>query len=70
MACRPANRIKVQSNATPTPRPPSLSVIVPTYREKANVPVLFERIKTALDGLPWEMIVVDDISPTALPTIC
>jgi dolichol-phosphate mannosyltransferase len=42
---------------------PTLSVVVPTYRESANVPVLFERLKTALDGLPWEMIVVDDDSP-------
>ena len=42
---------------------PTLSVVVPTYREAANVPVLFERLKTALDGLPWEMIVVDDDSP-------
>ena len=43
--------------------PPTLSVVVPTYRESANVPVLFERIKAALDGLAWEMIVVDDDSP-------
>lgn len=42
---------------------PTLSVVVPTYREAANVPVLFERLKTALVGLPWEMIVVDDDSP-------
>ncbi len=42
---------------------PSLSVVVPTYREAANVPVLFERLKTALAGLPWEMVVVDDDSP-------
>jgi dolichol-phosphate mannosyltransferase len=42
---------------------PTVSVIVPTYREAANVPVLFERLKAALDGLPWEMIVVDDNSP-------
>ena len=42
---------------------PTLSVVVPTYREAANVPVLFERLKSALDGLPWEMIVVDDDSP-------
>ena len=41
---------------------PSLSVVVPTYRESANVPVLFERVKAALEGLPWEMIVVDDDS--------
>ncbi len=42
---------------------PTLSVVVPTYREAANVPVLFERLKTTLAGLPWEMIVVDDDSP-------
>src|SRR6516225_2519149 len=42
---------------------PSLSVVVPTYRESANIPVLFERVRAALEGLPWEMIVVDDDSP-------
>src|SRR5277367_1309651 len=42
---------------------PTLSVVVPTYREAANVPVLFERLKAALAGLQWEMIVVDDDSP-------
>jgi len=42
---------------------PTLSVVVPTYREAANVPVLFERLKATLAELPWEMIVVDDDSP-------
>jgi dolichol-phosphate mannosyltransferase len=42
---------------------PVLSVIVPTYREAANVPVLFERLKVVLSGLAFEMIVVDDDSP-------
>jgi len=42
---------------------PTLSIVVPTYREAANIPVLFERIKAALEGAPWEMIVVDDNSP-------
>ena len=45
------------------PAAPALSVIVPTYREAANVPVLFERLKNVLTGLAWEMIVVDDNSP-------
>jgi dolichol-phosphate mannosyltransferase len=48
---------------------PTLSVIVPTYQEAGNVPVLFERLKTALDGLPWEMIVVDDDSPDGTSNI-
>ena len=50
-------------DALPAKAPPTLSVVVPTYRESANVPVLFERMKCALGGLPWEMIVVDDDSP-------
>jgi hypothetical protein len=34
-------------------RAETLSVIVPTYREAANVGVLFERLKAALVSLPW-----------------
>ena len=51
------------SDAAPAQSPPTLSIIVPTYQELNNVPLLFERVKTALEGLPWEMIVVDDDSP-------
>lgn len=46
-----------------TTKRPTLSVIVPTYREAANVPTLFERLKAALGDIPWEMVVVDDNSP-------
>ena len=49
-------------SAAATPSRPTLSVIVPTYREAANVPRLFERLATVLDGMPWEMVVVDDDS--------
>jgi len=51
------------SDPTLGPSTPTVSIIVPTYQESANIPILFERIKVALDGLPWEMIVVDDDSP-------
>jgi len=53
----------MNSDAAAMAARPTLSVVVPTYREAANVPVLFERLKAALDGLPWEMVVVDDDSP-------
>jgi dolichol-phosphate mannosyltransferase len=46
-----------------TPSAPKLSVVAPTYREAVNVPVLFERLKSVLAGVEWEMIVVDDDSP-------
>ncbi len=50
-------------DAAPAQSQPTLSVVVPTYRESPNIAVLFERVKAALAGLPWEMIVVDDDSP-------
>jgi dolichol-phosphate mannosyltransferase len=42
---------------------PTLSVVAPTFREAANVTALFERLESALAGLPWELIFVDDDSP-------
>jgi dolichol-phosphate mannosyltransferase len=57
------------SEAPPWRSSPTLSVVVPTYQEAANVPLLFDRMKTALDGLPWEMIVVDDDSPDGTSNI-
>ena len=50
---------------TPPPGPPviGVSIIVPTYCEAQNIPVLFERLAAAMAGIAWEMIVVDDDSP-------
>ncbi|RME77245.1 MAG: polyprenol monophosphomannose synthase, partial [Planctomycetota bacterium] len=44
---------------------PKISIVIPTYKEKANLPVLVERIYKALVPLStaFEMIVVDDNSP-------
>ena len=45
------------------PRPaPSLSVIVPTFNERDNLPILFDRLAVVLRDITWEMIVVDDDS--------
>jgi dolichol-phosphate mannosyltransferase len=41
---------------------PQLSVIIPTLNEAANVPLLVERLETALAGIDWEVIFVDDDS--------
>jgi len=40
-----------------------LSVIVPTFNERDNVRVLFERLSATLKGISWEVIYVDDNSP-------
>jgi dolichol-phosphate mannosyltransferase len=40
-----------------------LSVIVPTFNERDNVPTLVQRLEGALAGTAWEVILVDDNSP-------
>lgn len=40
-----------------------LSVILPTFNERANLPALFEKLEAVLEGVAWEVIVVDDNSP-------
>ncbi|QDU64327.1 Undecaprenyl-phosphate mannosyltransferase [Planctomycetes bacterium Pan216] len=51
---------------------PTIAVIIPTYREAANLPVLVPRIDTALRGsdLRGEIIVVDDNSPDDTERVC
>lgn len=50
----------------------SVSVIVPTYREAANLAVLVPRVFEVLAeaDLPGEMIVVDDASPDDTEAVC
>jgi dolichol-phosphate mannosyltransferase len=40
-----------------------LSVVVPTFNERDNVTVLYRQLQTALTGVAWEVIFVDDNSP-------
>jgi dolichol-phosphate mannosyltransferase len=40
-----------------------LAIVIPTFNEKANVPVLIARLDQALTGINWEAIFVDDDSP-------
>jgi dolichol-phosphate mannosyltransferase len=42
---------------------PELTVVVPTFNERANVPLLVERLAVVLSEVEWEVIVVDDNSP-------
>lgn len=44
-------------------RAPELCVVVPSYNERANIGPLYDKLAIALDGIAWEMLVVDDDSP-------
>ena len=57
-AIRPGSETPLQADVAP-----QLSVIVPTFNECDNVTTLFRRLETALAGIAWEVIFVDDNSP-------
>lgn len=40
-----------------------LTIVVPTYNERDNVEALLARLDTALAGIAWEVVYVDDDSP-------
>jgi dolichol-phosphate mannosyltransferase len=50
-------------NPSPSTDLPRLSGVVPTCNERDNVTTLFRRLETALAGVAWEVIFVDDNSP-------
>jgi len=42
---------------------PELSIVVPTFNERENIPRLIEVLRGALPDVAWEVIIVDDNSP-------
>ena len=46
-----------------TRKRPTLSVILPTYNESTNLPILLGKLRTALSEVSHEILVVDDNSP-------
>ncbi|MBI2740155.1 MAG: glycosyltransferase family 2 protein [Rhodospirillales bacterium] len=42
---------------------PQVSIVVPTYNEAANIPMIYDGLAQALAGRAWELVVVDDDSP-------
>ncbi len=57
MTVRPAR------SATEILQPAELSIVVPTFNERANISLLIDRLRASLGGIAWEVIFVDDDSP-------
>jgi dolichol-phosphate mannosyltransferase len=55
----------VATNPRPAmaPAAPEVTVVIPTFNERANVPLVVGKVAAALDGQAWEIIFVDDDSP-------
>jgi dolichol-phosphate mannosyltransferase len=63
-AFRMNEAIRRDAEAPPGPAGlPQLSVVVPTFNERDNVTKLFRRLETALQGVGFEVVFVDDNSP-------
>ena len=71
MSARNESMREGAGNATrPAPPPsrrpqpaPELSIVVPTFNERENVPLLVEMLETSLPDIAWELLIVDDNSP-------
>jgi len=55
--------VTLRDDGPPARAAPELSVVIPTFNESGNLPVLVERLDKTLRGIDWEAIVVDDNSP-------
>ena len=51
------------ATAPAVPPAPELSIVVPTFNERTNVPILVERLSRLLPSADWEILFVDDNSP-------
>ncbi len=40
-----------------------LAIVLPTYKERENIPLIIDKLDDVLHGLAWEAIFVDDDSP-------
>jgi dolichol-phosphate mannosyltransferase len=63
----PAQNERRRSLGRQARRPIELAVIVPTFNEVDNIEELHRRLRDVLDGVRWEMIVVDDDSTDGTP---
>jgi dolichol-phosphate mannosyltransferase len=52
-----------QARGGPTQAAPELTIVIPTFNERENVPLLVERLRAVLQDCAWEVIFVDDDSP-------
>jgi dolichol-phosphate mannosyltransferase len=61
----------VATNSRPAlaPAAPEVTVVIPTFNERANVPLVVGKVAAALGGQAWEIIFVDDDSPDGTAAI-
>lgn len=56
----PSSPRPTRTAAPPRPEAPELSVVLPVFDERDNLPALYREIREALEGRDWELVIVDD----------
>ena len=52
-----------QPSGVPAQTAPELTIVIPTYNERENLPIVVDSIRQLLHDYDWEITVVDDDSP-------
>jgi dolichol-phosphate mannosyltransferase len=60
---RPAPAPDRPGGRDPASASAEITIVTPTFNERGNLDELIGRVREALDGVAWELIVVDDDSP-------
>jgi dolichol-phosphate mannosyltransferase len=55
--------LKIENGTASRVESYDLSVVIPTYNEAENLPILLEKLRSTLSALSYEIIIVDDDSP-------
>src|SRR5436305_14836610 len=63
-AFSPAPRV-----ATTTRPAPELTIVIPTFKERDNIPLLVDKLARTLAGIDWEAVFVDDNSPDGTASV-
>src|SRR6266581_1372395 len=50
-------------------RPDLLTVVAPMHDEEGTVEAFYDRVRNVLDGVPFELVLVDDASRDATPEL-
>ncbi|MBB4155004.1 dolichol-phosphate mannosyltransferase [Sphingomonas jinjuensis] len=58
-----ADALAVAPPQAPAMLPADLAIVVPAFNEVANIDILVAAIDRALEGVRWEVVIVDDNSP-------
>ncbi|MCG6154751.1 glycosyltransferase [Rubinisphaera margarita] len=66
------SKARIGTSSAVDPVAPVVSIIVPTFREAENLPVLIPQVAGALEnsGITFEILIVDDNSPDGTPAVC